>query len=381
MKKLLTLKFVFIIYFIVTLGVTLQSIFFENLNQINFSVFYHSFRHLLDNENLYQYFPNERQALYKYTPTWALIFGGMAVFSKPIAICILNFTNTMCVYFSVKMLPISDNKKVFILLFSLQELIRTTQGTQTNALYLGLLLMSIVWMEQSKYFYALMAIFSMIFMKIFGVFLLNMYWMYQRKFHFVLYSIVIAFLFLIAPLLVIDVHQLISLYESWFTLLREDTQVYSLYSFKGVIDAFFKVNSNGIVILLIGFFISFFFALFNKNNSTEQKMKIAIFMILSSFLFRQSAEHVGYIIAVICCAFYLFQYKDSKAGLIFICLYYFVTSFVYSDLFPKVWRPDFYDAYKLRAIPSIIVWFLMLWDILKTLAHPSDSTVEEYQPS
>lgn len=62
----------------------------------NYVIFKTSFYNLWQNKNLYILYPNEQWDLYKYSPTFAFLFGVFAVFPNFIGLFFWNFINRSC---------------------------------------------------------------------------------------------------------------------------------------------------------------------------------------------------------------------------------------------------------------------------------------------
>lgn len=355
--------YLFFLFLIAVVIVTIQTVMLENMFTNCYGIFKGSFFHLIHFENIYALHPGEKE-YFKYSPTFSMFFGLIAYLPDWLGLFILNLTNTLLVFFGVLRLPLNHNQKVFVLLFSLQEIVRTMQGSQTNGIYIGLLLMSFSWFESNMFFRAISAVMAVVFLKIFAVFYLILFFQYDHKIKFLLYSLAIGLGFLLLPLLLIDIPQLVYLYQEWYRLLMKDVNTYSLYSIKGLIDAWCHSNISGLLVLGFGLITAIVMSFVLKFNNPTDRLKFAMFLLIGSLLYRQSAENAGYVIAVVGSAVFFSMYLHDYRIMILAALYYFITVFIASDLYPKAMRFEFYETHKWRAIPTFFVWVTLFFQLI-----------------
>ena len=106
----------------------------------NFRIFKFSFYHLIHYRDIYRLFPDDHWDLYKYSPAFALCFGLLSWLPDTIGLFLWNLINALCLFAGVRLLPVlSDEKKSWILLFGLLEMLLSIQNTQSNGLMAGLI--------------------------------------------------------------------------------------------------------------------------------------------------------------------------------------------------------------------------------------------------
>ena len=95
----------------------------------NYTIFEKSFHHLKDNKDLYILYPDEHWDLYKYTPTFSVFFGLLAIFPDWIGLNLWNLLNALILLFAVYYLPrIGNLEKGLILMIVLIELLTSMQN-------------------------------------------------------------------------------------------------------------------------------------------------------------------------------------------------------------------------------------------------------------
>jgi hypothetical protein len=104
----------------------------------NFRIFKFSFYHLVQGRDIYQLFPDDHWDLYKYSPGFALCFGLLSWMPDTIGLFLWNLINSLCLVCRRKAFAgLDDEKKSWILLFCLLEMLLSIQNTQSNGLMAG----------------------------------------------------------------------------------------------------------------------------------------------------------------------------------------------------------------------------------------------------
>src|SRR5579872_2461631 len=194
-------------------------------NYNNFIIFRNSFFHLIQGRGLYNNYPDEQLDLYKYSPTFSLFFGLLAWLPDFIGLLLWNLLNTIPLFIGIRLLKeISDQGKIYALLFCLVELMNSLQTAQSNGLTAALLILTFTSLESERYFLAaFLGVFS-IYIKIYGGIGLLLFIFYPAKpeaFSYILFWILILGLL---PLAFIDLNQLFHVYKDWSLLLKTDQE-------------------------------------------------------------------------------------------------------------------------------------------------------------
>src|SRR5258708_4361004 len=125
----------------------------------NYLIFKYSFYHLVAGKDIYHFFYADHFDLYKYSPTFAFLFGALAWLPDPLGLVLWNLINSLCLFAGVRMLHgLDDKKKSWILLFCLLELLVSIQNAQSNGLMAGLIILAFAFAERSKYFLSVLCI-------------------------------------------------------------------------------------------------------------------------------------------------------------------------------------------------------------------------------
>ena len=331
----------------------------------NFKIFKHSFFHLLENKNLYEYHEEEHFDLYKYSPTFALFMGIFAYFPDVVGLILWGLLNAFVLISAIKHLPLDSFKKnAFILAFIFIELITSLQNSQSNALMVGLILWAFILLERKKILYATLLITLSVFIKLFGLVAFALFIFYPNKGKAVLSTLVWALLLFALPLIVLSFPELIQQYDFWLELLKNDKSVALDLSVNGWLNTWFGISGIRPFVLISGSLLLLAPLIKVSNYSST----IFRYLFLSSLLiwmviFNHKAESPTFIIAISGVAIWYFTQEKSKLNLVLL-LFVFVFSILSpTELMPSIIDDELVIPYVLKAVPCIFVWFKLNYDL------------------
>src|SRR4030042_3589385 len=95
----------------------------------NYVIFKSSFHHLVQDKDLYAYHPEDHYDLFKYSPSFAFVFGLFAVLPDFAGILLWNLVSALMLYFAMLSFPdLSVRAKASMLLVIIIELMTTMQN-------------------------------------------------------------------------------------------------------------------------------------------------------------------------------------------------------------------------------------------------------------
>jgi hypothetical protein len=187
----------------------------------NFLIFRAAFDHLVAGRDLYRHYPGEHVDLFKYSPTFALVFAPFAVTPFAVALLAWNAVNVVAVFEALRLALPRAERAVAIPLVGF-GLITTVDGTQSNGLVAALIVLAFVALERARLRAAAVAIVLGALVKIFplcaAAFVIPR--SDRRRFFVGLTSIGAVFVAL--PLLVTSPATLAAQYQSWFSMSSAD---------------------------------------------------------------------------------------------------------------------------------------------------------------
>ena len=149
-------------------------------------------------------------------------------------------------------------------------------------------------------------------------------------------------------------------------LIREHPQIYGI-SIMGVLNSWFGLAVNKVYPLIVGIII-FCIPLFRLNLYKHYYYRL---MVLSSILiwvviFNHRAESPSYIIACVGAGIWYLNSPKSVLNTSLIVLVFILTTLSATDLFPVYIKENYVKTYTLKAVPIILVWFKILYDLVFT---------------
>ncbi len=357
--------FILWVYILVSVGSTIHLYF---IPEINFYIMYeYSFYHLIQNKNLYPEYPKEYIDVFLYSPTFAVLMAFFAIFPTFLGIIFWNLFNTLILYYAIKYISMADDKKVLIWWFGLHEALTALQRTQPNVMITGLIIFTFVFFERKQIFWATCMIVFGFYIKIYGVLGAALFLLYRGKLKFTLYFIFWVIAFGLLPLVFVSYHQLMYLYVEWYKALVLETQVDIALDVS--LLSFVQVNIYNIPdkYLIVAGIITFCTAYVRYKMYDEFRFRLLYLanILLWVILFSPASESSTYVIAVYGVAIWYVANNSTHYARIFLIVFVFIlTSLSPSDLFPAFVRDMYVKPLVLKALPCILVWLYLMYDLL-----------------
>jgi len=333
----------------------------------NYVIFKTSFKHLVEQVNLYDLYEKEYGDFYKYSPTFAVFMAPFYYLPDWLGLITWNLLNCLLLFYGIVKIPeLSDKLKVFILSFSLIELVTSIQNQQSNAMIAGFLLLAFVCFEKQKIPYAALLIMVCFFVKLTGILACVLFLFYDNKWKFVLWSLIWFLILAALPLLFTDFHNLTVQYQNWWKLLVDDhSQSYGISIF-GIIHSWFGIQPSKVWILFVGM-ILFLLPLIRINRYKEFEFRLLYIcsLLIWIVIFNHKAESSSYIVAIVGCALWYFTSEKSRLNLFMILLAFVLVSLSPTDLFPKSLRENLIVPFVLKAIPAVMIWLKIGFEQMK----------------
>jgi hypothetical protein len=331
----------------------------------NYILFKNSFFHLIQGKDLYLSYPDEQWDLYKYSPTFSLFFGLLAYLPDFAGLLLWNLLNTIPLLIGFAQLRgISDNNKVYALLFCSIELLGSLQNSQSNGLMAALLILTFTSLENRRYLLATFLVVFSVYLKIYGGIGFVLFLFYPDKSKLLLYTISWFLLLGILPLLAIDVNQLIYLYKSWAVLLKTDQVNSTGISVMGIFQTWFKFNFSKNIVMFAGL-ILFLLPLLQvrKYKIYEFRLLMLCAALIWMVIFNHKAESSTYIISVCGIAIWFFSRNKARINIILVILTLVFTTLSSGDLFPHFIKEGFIKPYDIKGLFPTIIFGKILYEL------------------
>lgn len=338
----------------------------------NFRIFKFSFYHLIHNRDIYGSFPNDHWDLYKYSPAFALCFGVLSWMPDTIGLFLWNAINALCLFAGVRLLPhLSNERKSWILLFGLLEMLLSIQNTQSNGLMAGLVVLAYALAERRNYILSTLCVVASFYIKIYGALAFVFYLFYPGKLRLMGWSVFWMIFFALLPLTVVSGPQLWFLYHSWLHLLLNDRSASTGLSVIGILDTWFhlSVPKNGVTGLGLLLLLLPLIHIRRYKDPTFRLLYLASVLIWM-VIFNHKAESPTYIIAISGIGIWYFSQRADPLNRILLILSFLLITMSVSDLVPAPVRNGFIRPYGIKAVMAIVIWCKILYEQLAVRYKP-----------
>lgn len=329
----------------------------------NYRIFKFSFYHLLHGRDIYQLFPDDHWDLYKYSPAFALCFGLLSWMPDAIGLVLWNLINALCLFAGVRLLPgLTTEKKSWILLFCVLEMLLSIQNTQSNGLMAGLIVLAFALAERRRYILSTLCIVFSFYIKIYGALAFVFYLFYPEKWKLMGWSLFWMVFFALVPLVVISGSQLVFLYKSWLHLLVDDRSASIGLSVMGLLETWFKVNISKNVVALVGL-VLFLLPLLHVRKFGDLTFRLLHLAsaLIWMVIFNHKAESPTYIIVMSGIGIWYFCQAPDPVNRILLILAFLLISMSISDLVPAPIRNGFIRPYGIKAVMGIVIWCRIIY--------------------
>ena len=337
----------------------------------NFLVFRWSYLNLAAGHDMYAAQPQHHADLYKYSPSFAVLFAPFALIPLALSLALWDALNTLLLLFAVgRLLP--DRRGIIALALIYLEALRSMQRSQSNSLVTALVILAFLAFEQRKVLGAAFAIAVGAAVKIFPLAALSLAIFYRGRFRFAVFMVLAMAVVLAMPLLVVSPAALASQYHSWRLVESVDALsvggggggglyggvMQQLRIWLGVSWPNWPVQLVGTVLLMLPL------ARWREWKWVEFRLRFLCSLLVYMVIFNHQSESPSFVIAVTGIAIWFVTTPRSWWHDTVMILTLVVVSLSSTDITPKSWQQHFFVHYRLKTVPCTIAWLTMLWEQL-----------------
>lgn len=335
----------------------------------NFIIFKNSFYHLINHVTLYGPHPLEQYDLYKYSPTFALLFAPFAIFPTYVGAVLWAVFNALILFWAIYKLPVDDTKKTFIYWFSLIELVTSIQNSQVNPLITALFLFTFIAFERKQLLLAAFIVILSAYIKVYGVLGAALFLLYPDKPKFILYCVGWAIVLFLIPMVVLSYGELINQYKGWQDTISNDHQTravdVSIMRFMMSIGGVEFNNKMRLIIQIVGILIFCLkYVRVKLFHSFEFRILFLASVMIWSIVFNHLAESATYIIAIVGIAIWYTSEQQHALSISLLVACFILSSLSPTDIFPRSIRESYIVPYALKALPCFLVWAYIEYKLL-----------------
>ncbi|MEA3247111.1 MAG: glycosyltransferase family 87 protein [Gemmatimonadota bacterium] len=335
----------------------------------NFWIFQAAFRHLRSGADLYAAYPDIHSDFFKYSPTFALLFGPFAVLPPTAGYILWASACAVAVWAGIaRFLP--ARAATLALAIAWIAVLGDLQRAQSNALVAGLMVLAWAAFERGRNLPAAVAIAAGGFVKLFPLAaglgaLMRRQWL---RFCLILAGVIAVGAAL--PLVAAAPGTLGAQYASWYAIETRDAAPMPRYGtggadlYAGLMGQFrvwFGVDWPHWPVQLAGLAVLVLPVLIQRRRFAEPVFRVTLLASLLMFcvLFNHQAESPSYVIAMIGVAIWVAAAERAawRTAVMVACLV--IVNLASTDLMPRAWYREYYVPYLLKTVPLIPAWIVM----------------------
>lgn len=345
----------------------------------NFLVYKYEFWHTFHLQPLYEQYPQEYLDINYYGPLFSLIVAPFAIIPEWLGLLLWLVALSVFLYVAVRRLPLAKRQHAFIIWFSAHELLTALFMQQFNIAVVALIVLTYVCIEKEKDFWAAFFIMIGVFVKLYGIVGLAFFFFSKHKLKFVGSCVLWALVLFVLPMCISTPDFVMSQYVAWFESLssKNAENLFALSQNVSLLGMIRKISGNpdysdlGLIIGGIILFVLPYLRVRQYRYKAFREMWLAS-VLMFVVLFSTGTESSTYIIAFIGVSVWYIAvpWKRSRLDLILLILVFVLSSLSPSDLFPKPVRELWVKPYALKALPVVLVWLKLLYEMYKRDYNP-----------
>ena len=323
----------------------------------NFRIFRAASRHLIAGSDLYAAYPTEHFDFYKYSPTFALLFTPFAYVPFPVAMLLWNALNAGALYVALGLvLPRRAARVARAIVFL--DMLGSLQNAQSNALVASLIVFTFAAYERHHTALGSLASVAGTYIKVFPLAAASFAIFHARKIRVSIALAVGMLLFAALPLVVTSPDTLLAQYTSWRAIQARDA-LQRGYAVMNVVEELFHGGLPNWPIQLVGVLVLLAPVVVQRwrwHDWDLRRMYLCSVLVFC-VIFNHKAESPTFVVAITGVAIWFAAISRPSrwewALLGFIVVFTILAS---SDVMPQAIQRDFFDRYRFKAVPLIVLW-------------------------
>ena len=355
-----------------------------NRTDNNFRIFRGVFWHTLQGTSLYTEYPAEYFDVNHYGPFFSLVVAPFALMPIPVGLIFWCIALSLTLYFAVTRSTFSSWQQMFVLWFCSETLLTSLFMQQFNIAIAAIIIASYALIEKERDFWAAFLIVLGTFVKLYGIVGLAFFFFSRHKGKFVLSLLFWGVVLFVAPMIISSPAYVVSQYHEWFVCLVEKNgenlaSVAQNISALGMVRRVLGNPEYSDLWLLAPALVLFALPYLRIKQWRNEgfRMTLLASVLLFTVLFSTGSESSSYIIAIsgVCVWYFAAPWQRGKADIWLLVFVFMLSSMGSSDLYPRVIKREYIQAYSLKALPCLIVWLKLCWEMMAKNYQPHPQTL------
>lgn len=330
----------------------------------DYAIFRASFWNLVQGKDLYVLRLDQAHDLFKYSPTFAVLYAPFALLPFAVGLLLWNVANAMSLFFALRSLLPSEQARIAQAMAFL-PMLRSMQSSQSNALVAALLILAFVFFKRGRQVPAAFAIAVGTAVKLFPlagiVFALSR----PRKARALASCFGAILILILLPIVVVPPQQLLALYHSWGALQSQETSQLGS-SLMGVLQQA-GLQWPAWTVQLAGCCIVVGVLLARHDRWSDQafQLQYLAFVLVFCVVFNHRSERQSSVIAISGLVIWILSVPRAQWRTALFVVVYSLVTLIGADLTPHIIKQALSSEARF-AIPLTLAWLAMLYDLVRT---------------
>lgn len=343
----------------------------------NYLIYKHVFLNIIQDSNLYDFYPGKFLYQNHYGPTFSAIIAPFALMPDVLGIVLWCLVNAFFLFYAIRKLPLDKSSIQLVMTIALLEMCGSIQSQQFNPMLCSWIILAFVHLAKGRTGMAAFFISGGLLVKLYGVVGL-LFTPFSGKYGKMIMWMLIAMLVLICiPMLYADASFVLHSYVDWYHRLLGKNQENIMTN---LTDGMQDISMMGMVRRITGMMeisnlwflvpggILTVIPLLKRDCYEEHRFRLFYLaqVLIGVVIFSTSAESPTYVIAVTGFAIWYAAFGDDRPGWLkgMLFLLFMLTILSSTDLFPPYIRNVWIKPYALKALPCVLAWLVITVQLL-----------------
>lgn len=339
----------------------------------NFLIFRGVFWHTWQEVSLFAEYPAEYWDINHYGPLFSLVIAPFAVVPEWLGLVLWCLVLTLALWWAVRRSLLTDRQQVFMLWFCAHELLTALYMQQFNIAIAAIILLAFFLIEQERDASAAFLIVLGTLVKLYGIVGLAFFFFSRHKWRFVLALVGWGVVLFVLPMLISSPDYIVGQHIEWMECLagKNTENLFAPHQNISLLGIVRKVSGcpeySDLWLIVPGLLL---FALpylrFRQYGNMAFRQTLLASVLMFTVLFSTGSESSSYIIALagVVVWYTCVPWERTSWDVALMVLVFVLTSLSPSDLFPAALRREWVQPYALKALPVVIVWLKLCYEIL-----------------
>lgn len=357
-----------------------------NHNFDNYIIYKHNYINLIHQHSLFGTGPEFGLDLNHYGPVFALVIAPFAWLPDKIGVILWVLFNVWILYKAIMMLPLKQSACLLILLINANSMMGSSGNVEVNPLITALIIFSFIFIRKQQDFWAALAIILGTAIKLYGIVGLAFFFFSDNKVKLVLSLLFWSAVLFVLPMFISSPAFIIQTYRDWYPdlQLKNAANLVSTRGYvcvMGMISKIFHYKNLPNMVVLIPALLLFLLSLTRIKywRNVHYQMLTLASVLIFTVIYSSGSEPPTYIIAFIGVGIWLMNLQRPIGGFNWFLFIFalLISSFSNSDVIPRYIRVNFILPYALIALPCLLVWLKIIYEMLTRKFEGGDSFESE----